>query len=884
MPPKSTESIKADLNSHLPPNTNASFEQLESGIHAFVTAQRKRLKEFVLDAQVGGFECCRFNTRFWDAVIQKIYEIAHNQIQTQPDIAIYAIGSYGREELCYHSDVDLVYTSSVDLEEVYDEKTLELIRLFYDFLDGLSDAIPSFKFSFIYRPLADIEQWNCQDMTGLIDMRFLAGDDCLTSLFKNSVRSAKSDISIVLELLKEKEDALKKSDDTIYLNQPDIKEGRGGLRTIQYALWMYGLREFVRIPELYERFHDEQLKPSLDFMFKVRNLLHVFADAPQETLSYHPGRNDFIQLKIAQALEYAGNTEDLVYRFMTDYYSHAKYLHFKAELLIGNLLESGIFISKAFVVRQSNIFCLNNDFESISADELFQLFAYFQRYDFEIDSELSTFIFTNVDCLDLIPLKQRLSELMAKPGSVSKALTRMHRLGIIERILPEFERAMMTRSERPTDPYTVGKHTLIAIEYLDEIRQSVPPQAFGIQTSDASEAEVLNSIYQQLSSVNDLYMALLLHDIDKPAPTHPHTGAEKANKIAREFGFDQAQTDEVCFLIREHLSMINLARYHQLSDETITRFQKRVKSLDRLMKLYLLTYCDSKANGPQNFTELDKDNLKRIYELVRSRFIGHDEKQWELYAPPDEFRRFLQQMPISYRMTYSPQEIAMHIKLVARIEQGADSKAQEEASRTRRDAVEPTPVALQFVDKPGFTELHLAGYSRVGNMHDVSGLFFAHHIDVREARIYTKTETKVALEIYHLVHQPPYLQHSTPMPLDEEIKKELTQEIQGLMNQQIPLEQLFQKHHTQLSHQWKVYDVEIDADSHKNYSEIVVRGEERPGFLYFFSGILAKLGLNIEMCKCAGFGGQAIDRFYLKPIAHPESIHQQILELLKVSE
>ena len=74
MSPKSTESIRDDLNRHLP-DTNASFEQLENGIHTFVTAQRRQLKEFVLDAQVGGFECCRFNTRFWDAVIQKIYEI-----------------------------------------------------------------------------------------------------------------------------------------------------------------------------------------------------------------------------------------------------------------------------------------------------------------------------------------------------------------------------------------------------------------------------------------------------------------------------------------------------------------------------------------------------------------------------------------------------------------------------------------------------------------------------------------------------------------------------------------------------------------------------------------------------------------------------------------
>ena len=115
-----------------------------------------------------------------------------------PDVALYGVGSYGRNELCYFSDVDVVYTSSVDLEDIYDESTLELIRWFYDFFDSLHSVIPGFEFSFIYRPLADIAQWNYQDMTALIDMRFIAGDATLTERFRKAVHSEKSDISLVL--------------------------------------------------------------------------------------------------------------------------------------------------------------------------------------------------------------------------------------------------------------------------------------------------------------------------------------------------------------------------------------------------------------------------------------------------------------------------------------------------------------------------------------------------------------------------------------------------------------------------------------------------------------------------------------------------------------
>ncbi len=896
-----TTTIEKRLSSYTS-DLEVSLEDLQKQLVAFIQDEREHLKTRILEGE-SGFEACKIHTQMWDTVIQKVYEVASFQILDEyrkqievlkmlpnlnandlesgladwcPDIALYGVGSYGRNELCYFSDVDVVYTSSVDLEDIYDESTLELIRWFYDFFDGLHSVIPGFEFSFIYRPLADIAKWNYQDMTALIDMRFIAGDPALTEQFRKAVSSEKSDISLVLDLLKSKAASFKAAEDTIYLNQPNLKTGRGGLRTLQYALWICGLPDFTPIPDLYERYGDEQLILSLDFMFKVRNLLHVLANGPYDDLTYHPEKGDTLQAQIARVLGFAGESDEERYAFMTEFYAKAKYLHFKAELLIRKMLANGIPISDVLAVRTDLLYCIDNNFGELNADELFILFAYFQQYDFEIDASLATFISRYVQAFDWRSFQNRMVELISVPGDVEKTLTRLHRLNILSHLGEGgilFEKAMLTRSERSLDPYTVGKHTLVAIGHLDEIRKTEPSQPFGgarfsspASASPTSELEDLNTAFRSLSDPTPLYMALFLHDIDKPDPTHPVTGAEKAERIAPEFGFNSKQTDEICFLIREHLTMINLARYHHWDESTISEFCKEVKSLERLTGLYLLTYCDSKANGLQNFSHVAKHNLKSLYEAARTRFVGQEEKQWGVFAPVEEFQRFLHYMPVSYRISVTPEEIAMHIKMTGQIETGPVAS----------DGM-PSPGVIQFVDRPGFTELHLCSSSGIGKLHTVSGLFFANGIDVRDARVYTKQDTNVELEIYRLVHQPPH-HRGEPMPLDEELKRDLDFDIRSLLAEEVTLSEIFDRHYANINETWQVDEVRVETA--RSYTEIVVLGKEKMGFLHYFSGILANLGLNVEMCKCSGLGGQAVDRFYVQSVADPKAVYADIMAAL----
>ncbi|MFQ6042051.1 MAG: HD domain-containing protein, partial [Candidatus Poribacteria bacterium] len=478
-------------------------------------------------------------------------------------------------------------------------------------------------------------------------------------------------------------------------------------------------------------------------------------------------------------------------------------------------------------------------------------------------------------------LKKRFIGIFSLGGHASKAIRRMHRLGIIERFLPEFERSIRIRSERPTDPYTVGKHSMEAVANLDDIRNAGEREALvsplkdfsdEIAESEApSESEIksLHDIYLQIADPGALYFALLMHDFDKPGKNHAITGARKIKKIAGSLGFNPVQIEEIEFLVKEHLTMINIARYHPLNDAIVEQFQKSVGSVDRLNKLYLLTYCDSQANGPHNFSAVDKDNLRRLYELTRERFLGKDDSALYAAISPERVNQFLSQMPVTYRMSRGKiDEIIFHLRLVETLETSLGK------------SVGKTPVIIEFVDKTGFTELHFCCPDRVGLINQITGAFYAYDVDVREASIYTKEDTSIALDTFKLVYKPKALREIHPSPLSEELKTEIKRVITELMNGSTSLDAIFAHRGVKAPDDLRIFNISVER-ARDAFSEIVVVASDRNGFLYLFSGILADLGLNIEMSKCSTLGGTVTNRFYVTPIECPEKIESEIMERLK---
>jgi [protein-PII] uridylyltransferase len=317
--------------------------------------------------------------------------------------------------------------------------------------------------------------------------------------------------------------------------------------------------------------------------------------------------------------------------------------------------------------------------------------------------------------------------------------------------------------------------------------------------------------------------------------------------------------------------MIGIARYHSLNDVIVEQFQKSVGSLDRLNKLYLLTYCDAKANGVHNFSALDQDNLRKLYELTRERFVGKDDSALYASVSPERINQFLRQMPVTYRMSQGKiDEIIFHLKLVETVEKRKNSLSLSEVSA----------VIIEFVDKTGFTELHFCCPDRVGLINQITGAFYAYDIDVREANIYTKEDTSIALDTFKLVYKPRALKEIQPSPLSEELKTEIKRVITDLMSGNTSLDAIFAHRGVKAPDDLRIFNISVES-AKGACSEIVVSASDRNGFLYLFSGVLADLGLNIEMSKCSSLGGTVTNRFYVTPIEHPEQIEGEIMERLK---
>ena len=902
--------------------TRIQISEHKDNINRFITEQRETLISMIKKPEIGGFEICQYNSAIFDTVVKKIYKIASAQVGVEPNIAIFAAGGYGRGELCYLSDIDLCYTSDVDLEEEYNEDTLQFIRIFYNIIDALSTAggiRP--RFSFLYRPYCDVSKWNYQDLTSLLDARFLAGNADLMTGLRDTILAAKDDIPLILQLISSRAEYFHKTGDTIYRNQPDIKHGRGGLRDIQFALWIKGMKDFAPVVSLYKVMQDSQLMAALDFFLKVRNLLHLTAGRLTDILSYNPSKavhevtvcaggeplrngQDYTQLRIAEAMGYPGKGEEPMYALMADYYGHAKYLHLQSELIIGDIIEAEMNISEHLGVKQNKIYCIDDAFEQLATDELLTVFEYFQQYDFEIESHLNAHLASNHQRFNVDESKRKFADLLSRGGYVSKTLRRMHQLSVIKHFLPGFERAMRTRSERPTDPYTVGRHSLEAVAILDEIRNTkeqemltsfsgyfvnrtesltlkseLPLRPFASLTegvgADLKPAPTvfthLNEIYRQISDPGVLYFALLMHDFDKPGEEHAQTGADKIPAISQPLGFNPRQIEDITFLIREHLTMINIARYHQLNEIIVGEFSQIVSTLERLMMLYLLTYCDSQANGEHNFSDMDKDNLRDLYERERERFVGRDMRDVYAIVSPERINQFLHQMPVTYRMVHNNlDEIIFHLRLAEQIEAALE-----------RDPEDKTPIIVEFVEKTGYTEMHFCCPDRVGLINQIAGVLYAYDVDAREASIYTKENTSLAVDTFKLVYKPPSLRETQLSPLSDNLQAEIRQVVVDLMKGKTSLEKIFASRGVTLPSDLIIYAVTVEGSRNSNYSEIVVKARERNGLLYLFSGILADLGLNIEMSKCSVLGGVFTNRFYVASITNPKSVEAEIRERLE---
>lgn len=642
-----------------------------------------------------------------DVVIENLFLAALDMYMTQHGklpckLAILATGGYGRGELNPHSDIDimLLYPDRISnrkrFEQFQELLTEEILYPLWDLGWKIGHASRNTK------EVIDEARVEIQSKNAILESRMICGSEPLFAdmyrRFKAYLNKESSDAYIKQRLIDEKERHGKFAN-TVYLQEPDIKNGVGGLRDYQNILWManlkHGYRSFRDIEKAKMLRRDERIAmdQAYDFLLRTRTEVHMNNRRPTDKLNLEQ------QPIVAEGLLYP--QEDIFARveaFMKDYYSAARTIYHTSEYLKKRLslnadrLGGKITFREALRARQHLPMkkvdgfllydkTLSPESKTVFKDDptrLIRVFRYQQQFGASFDADLLHLMSRSIPLIDseviMSPAaaKSFLSILRA-PGEVYQTLVTMHELGILGRYLPEFGKLTCMVQHEYYHRYTADMHVLRTIKHLDDVF---------LKASD------VDARYERELRKNDdpllLYLILLLHDIGKSEGIKGHdvAGVKIAKPILDRFGINKEQQEQILFIIRNHLEMARIWQRFDIEDpHTTASFAETVGDPDKLRFLYVHTYCDARGTAPTLWNSYKDSMHRNLYMATIEQFQDEaviQRKRKEQIAmlneqllsrsiegvSKDEIEAHFTLLPERYFINTSADEIELHLRMV----------------------------------------------------------------------------------------------------------------------------------------------------------------------------------------------------------------------------
>lgn len=811
-------------------------------------------------------------------------------------LALVAIGGYGRRELAPFSDLDLLVLHADGEPDAFARATAE--RLFVALWDLRLEVGHGLRDRYGCEALASSDH---PARTALLDLRRLAGDAALYDALErdqlHGLSEAKAE-RFIADKLEEMRARRERFGDSLYLLEPNVKQSEGGLRDVQSALWLArvrfkvaGLSELLSRALLPER-DIRELRRARDFVWRVRNELHFLAGRKSDELSFD------VQPLVAQAMGY-GDPERAatVEEFMRHYYLAAKTVLVACDAIVDRCLEADaergwrevppqaacVGAERAVPVigggpaRAGDRRLPGGEFEVFrgrvtvtdrevlrSPAALLRLFAAADREGLELHPHARDLA---SDAAEALPpeaasdpeVNQELLALFTRAGTRGRFLAPMHDLGVLPKILPEFARITARRQIDVYHVYTVDVHSLFAVRRL-----------FALRRGDV-DVETLGPLARGMTRPLALFLGTLFHDIGKGAgKDHSARGAEIAAAACVRLGLDPGDAADVEWLVLKHLRMSAIAQRRDLSDpDLIHAFAEEVGTVDRLEKLYLLTYADIATVGPRTWTEWKAVLLRELYEKTRAALAegerhpapgtaeagGRARVAAALAAGPHRaaaaaVERFLAAMPPRYFTTVVPERAPRHLRL---LQLGVDR-----------------PVAAAIRQGPlGTSELTLSARDRPGLLAIVAGVLAAHRIDVRAAEVFsTPAEPSLqqlggrALDVF-------ILRGPDGRPLAPARWREARRDLAGVLGGALRLDELLERRLRASPLPAKPLPrvptkIVIDNDSARAHSVVDVFTADRVGLLHTLARTFFELGLSVDLARIATEGHRAADAFYVR--------------------
>jgi [protein-PII] uridylyltransferase len=801
-----------------------------------------------------------------DEVLLSLYRDASMQDTAEEGVSLVALGGYGRRELAPYSDIDLMFLYASSCEAKAKALSTRVLHSLWDF---------GFQVGHSLRSIEDCLSLGRADLivrTALMESRWLAGDRRLFDEFSETFRArvtGKAVQQFLRQKVEERRQEYGKFGATNFLLEPNVKKSRGGLRDLHLLQWValacYGSSSFPHLVKqgTLAAADAVALEEAHDFMRRVRNELHFHAGRAQDILTFDE------QLRIAGSWGFVNAPHLLsVEQFMQQYYRNSTRISDVTSQFVSAAIVSPLWqriaawlparqIEGYFVLTRDQITVPEDLRGEFSADgtRIVRLFQLAQIYALSIAHDL---LLDLSDRLPEIPQEAFLTDtvsgaflaILGGPGRVAETLSVMHRVRLLERLIPAFGPVRGLMQFNAYHKYTVDHHSLLAVEQAEQI---------GIGK------ELLAQVYQEIKRKDLLHLALLLHDVGKGhAEDHSLVGERVAHEAAERLRLGEHETRLLMFLVRYHLLMSHIAFRRDPSDEKVALgFARQVGTVEALKMLYVLTAADISAVGPDVLTRWKETLLSELYLKTLQVLSGDEEAEGETIGrrkeekrkavlqlvesqfPLDWIRRQLDAWPERLLAFLPADKIADHLQWVWRLE-----KAQVLVDVHYETALHTTEYTVYTRD--GLTP---------GIFSKIAGVLAAKGLQILDAQIATLADG-VVVDTFRVLDGD--YQEGPPAhrlaDIREGIAAVLTgrSTVEGLLQgatrfgagrQGVPLRE--------------PTVVQIDNETSDRYSIIDVFADDRQGLLYIITRAIFDLGLSVHAARISTKLDQIVDVFYV---------------------
>ncbi|HCP91291.1 MAG TPA: [protein-PII] uridylyltransferase [Spartobacteria bacterium] len=851
-----------------------------------IEEHRLRLKH---QAGGGGREICARRADLVDVLLQRIFTAATaaagSEERAKLPLALVALGGYGRGELNPFSDVDVMLLHGQNAAKVspYLEQTVEqILYLLWDI---------GFKVGHSTRSIKEAITQANRDMrtkTAMLESRYLAGDAELAREFRDQFRSkcvAGNERRYVEMRMQDQIARHKKFGDSVYMQEPHLKSGCGGLRDYQNLLWMTYFKEGALTTthlvgkDWLSESDQRRIERAYDFLLRIRTDLH-----------YATGRaTDFLHLnmqeQIAKRLNYSQERGQLRSEaLMREYYEHTRNI-FRVTERITEQFASGratertrslfsfLPLVRSDETRVGSFFIRNGQLNTDQRDlfhkdpaQMMHVFQLAQQRALDLSPDLADLLSRSLRQVTRTyryakAPREVFKVILSRKGEVGRVLRMMHRVDFLGRYIPEFGQLTCLVQHEFRHRYTADEHTLVCIDKLDALAQTDDPKLVAYR-----------KLFERLEDPFVLYLALLLHDTGKAVGARPHSEASAlfAQRVATRLQLSSEQRKSLILLVDHHLTLSNIAQQRNLDDPaTVVELGNIVRDQKNLNTLMLLTLADGQGTSAEAWSDWKESLVWQLFHAT-SKYLADQKSYYEQtkiereslqrsiaddlpcdYA--EEIEAHFDFMSDNYFRAFNVPEIVGHLELFRSFLENVSSRGEQPLAPA---------INWQAFPEQGHSIVSFCTWDREQLLAKIAGSFSVVPINILSADIFPRGDN-VVLDIFRVCDTKA---RAVTDKLDFELVEKTLHAALESVN--FDFGRLMEKARGQSRHRL-VQEIEfptriaMDNRAHPTYTLIQIQTPDRLGLLYDLLSCLDLEDVSIALSRISTQNGAAIDTFYV---------------------